>query len=449
MNNPELFLKYKQFGINGSEKMLEKHINLLVQNHEHPVTLVDIGSGPGNISNDVLLPLFKIPVDKVIGFDVSEKMVNFANATYGNEILSFKHVDVGGKAPEEFNSYFDFVFSFWTLQWFRDQRKLYTNINKIMKPNGQMFVTYIARGKQYDVYQSVWRKPEYSPYITDFNLGQSVFQKSKDPKAELKLILEETGFEVGLIEIETLVFDNLTLDSVKVTIVDIGCGPGNITHDGLFPLFKTPVSKVIGLDVSQEMVDFANAKYGSNIFSFQNINLDHVVPEEFISCFDFAFSFWTLQWFRDQRKLYANLHKILKPNGQIFVTYVARSKLFEIYQSVWKKPEYSPYITDFELGQSVFQSSNDPQSELKVILEESGFEVRMLKIETTGFANFTALQVKEHITPFNPVYVNIPSHLKDQFIIDHVNEVDRTEIDVPDNYYMNVEIFVVCAKKSK
>ncbi|KAF5290678.1 hypothetical protein FQR65_LT01968 [Abscondita terminalis] len=233
-----------------------------------------------------------------------------------------------------------------------------------------------------------------------------------------------------------------------VTMIDIGCGPGHIVHDVLMPLFKMPVRKIIGCDVTSKMIDFANATYGSETFSFKVVDLGREVPEEFVNYFDFVFSFWALQWIQDQRQLYTNIRRIMKPNGQMFLTYIAKSKLYDIYQMVWNKPEYSKYITDFTTAQSCYQKSKDPISELKVILEENDFDIGLIEIEKVQLSNQTANDFKEFLTSLSPMYDKIPSHLKEQFILDHVAEVDRyTDIDSPNNYYMDFDIFVVYATK--
>ncbi|KAF5290679.1 hypothetical protein FQR65_LT01969 [Abscondita terminalis] len=233
-----------------------------------------------------------------------------------------------------------------------------------------------------------------------------------------------------------------------VTMIDIGCGPGHTAHKVLMSLFKTPIRKVIGCDISEEMINFANTTYGNEQLSFKVIDLSREVPEEFVSNFDYVFSFWTFHWVQNQRPLFANIHKIMKPNGQMFFTFVAKSKLYDIYQKVWRKPEYSKYITDFNMAQSCYQKSEDPISELKVILEESGFDVGLIEIEEVERKNQSANEFKEFLTSLNSMYDKIPTHLQEQFMLDHVNEVDRNnDIDSPNNYFLKSYIFVVYAKK--
>ncbi|KAF5305558.1 hypothetical protein FQA39_LY01649 [Lamprigera yunnana] len=78
--------------------MLDKYFHLIPQDTNEKKKLLDIGSRPGNITC-TLLPLFNGSIEKAIGIDVSAEMVDFANASYGNGILSFEILDVQYNAP--------------------------------------------------------------------------------------------------------------------------------------------------------------------------------------------------------------------------------------------------------------------------------------------------------------------------------------------------------------
>ncbi|KAK4873193.1 hypothetical protein RN001_015222 [Aquatica leii] len=237
-------------------------------------------------------------------------------------------------------------------------------------------------------------------------------------------------------------------ESEEVTIIDIGCGPGNVTHDTLMPLFKNPIRKVVGIDVTEKTIKFANATYGNEKLSFEVLNIGNVVPEKYISFFDYVFSFSALQWIRDQRQLFLNINKIMKPNGQMLFSFVAQTILYDIFQSVWRRPEYAPYITDFYLAQSIFQKSKEPVKEFRAILENAGFEISMIKLEEINAKNRSLIDFKEFFASLNPYYNKMPDHLKENFMLHHLEQVQRdAEVEGPNNYYMKFNMFVVYAKK--
>ncbi|KAK4873152.1 hypothetical protein RN001_015181 [Aquatica leii] len=233
-------------------------------------------------------------------------------------------------------------------------------------------------------------------------------------------------------------------------IIDIGSGPGNVIHDVLIPHFKSPVRKVVGIDVSEEMVKFANATYGNEKFNFEVWNIENVVPKRYISFFDYVFSFSTFHWIKDQRKLFLNINRIMKPNAQMLFSFVAQTNLFDIYQSVWRRPEYAPYIDDFYAGQSCFQKSKEPLKEFQTIIENAGFKIEMIKMEVNTAKNKSLVDFKEFLISLSPYYHKMPDHLKENFMLHHLEQVQRdTKVESPNNYYMKFNYIIAYAKKKE
>ncbi|KAK4873195.1 hypothetical protein RN001_015224 [Aquatica leii] len=234
----------------------------------------------------------------------------------------------------------------------------------------------------------------------------------------------------------------------EIAIADIGSGPGNFTHDVLVTLFKNPIRKIVGIDISESMVKFANSTYGNEKLSFEVFNVENEVPKRYISFFDYVFSFYTYQWIKNQRQLFLNINQMMKPNGQMLFSFVAQSILFDIYQLVWRRPEYAPYISDVYAGQSCFQKSKEPVKELQTIIENAGFKVGMIKMEKVDIRNLSLNDFKEFLISVNPYYDKMPYHLKEKFISHHLEHVQRdTEVEGPNNYYLKFNMFVVYAKK--
>ncbi|KAF5305548.1 hypothetical protein FQA39_LY01639 [Lamprigera yunnana] len=228
----------------------------------------------------------------------------------------------------------------------------------------------------------------------------------------------------------------------KKKLLDIGSGPGNITGT-LLPLFKGSIEKAIGIDVSTEMVDFANASYGNGILSFEVLDVQYNAPSKYLNYFDYVFSFWTLHWIKDQRKLYSNIFEMMKPKGTMFVTCVAYSKFYNIYKKIWKYKKYSSYISDAEKGQSCFLNWENRKDDFEKILNDVGFQVQMCKIESIVCACEKSV-MRDYLHSINFVYDEIPEHLQEEFIEDHLNEIDQ---DSDGNYKIDYELFVICAIK--
>uniref|UniRef100_A0A1Y1LYR9 Methyltransferase domain-containing protein n=2 Tax=Photinus pyralis TaxID=7054 RepID=A0A1Y1LYR9_PHOPY len=86
-------------------------------------------------------------------------------------------------------------------------------------------------------------------------------------------------------------------------VLDIGCGPGDITRYGLLPLLPKTAKKLVGIDLSSQMVDFAKKFHqDDDRVSFQQLDIcTDSIPPHFHNCFDHAFSFYCLHYVPDLR----------------------------------------------------------------------------------------------------------------------------------------------------
>lgn len=83
---------------------------------------VDIGSGDGSFTSNVLTKCLPEKCKSIVGYDKNEEMVQHANNNYKNERVSFEVRDISGKLPKENYDKFDQAFSFFTIHWCTDQR---------------------------------------------------------------------------------------------------------------------------------------------------------------------------------------------------------------------------------------------------------------------------------------------------------------------------------------
>ncbi|KAF5290682.1 hypothetical protein FQR65_LT01972 [Abscondita terminalis] len=149
----------------------------------------------------------------------------------------------------------------------------------------------------------------------------------------------------------------------KNKALDIGCGPGNVTHD-ILPHYL----------IRHRIVQKKNI-----IFKELDI-MDEFKLKEFQGYFDHVFSLWCLQWVSDQLNLYKNIYGIMKPGGDLLAYYPAKSELYEVYRKVWHKSIYSEHIKDFSGMESYFHKSRNPVEDLKSLLKEVGFDVRLCEL---------------------------------------------------------------------
>ncbi|KAG5321873.1 JHAMT methyltransferase, partial [Pseudoatta argentina] len=120
MENPRIYSECDKVQKNRISSIIEEFSEDLINIRGK---CMDIGCGPGDITKNFLLPSLDSNA-QIIGTDISENMIKYANKTFGDKKrLQFKILDIETKnLPKEYISEFDHIFSFQTLQWCKNIR---------------------------------------------------------------------------------------------------------------------------------------------------------------------------------------------------------------------------------------------------------------------------------------------------------------------------------------
>lgn len=94
------------------------------------------------------------------------------------------------------------------------------------------------------------------------------------------------------------------------TVIDLGCGTGRFT----FLLEKMRPRKIVGIDLSQKMVDCAleKAKRQKSAACFYKGDISEMCVEE---KFDFCFASTVSHYIKDLKRLFTNIYNILNQDG--------------------------------------------------------------------------------------------------------------------------------------
>lgn len=162
----------------------------------------------------------------------------------------------------------------------------------------------------------------------------------------------------------------------KDSLLDIGCGTGDITIDYILPILPPTVSRLLGADVSEGMLRAARqtaANFPQVCFEQLDVGkpLDaNVWPT---ASFDHITSFFCLHWVQDQRQALQNIYKLLTPGGDCLLVYVHSNRSFEAFTHLAKMPRWAPLLRDLEKFMPVFQNTPNATAVLEQLLHEVGF----------------------------------------------------------------------------
>ncbi|XP_023236906.1 juvenile hormone acid O-methyltransferase-like [Centruroides sculpturatus] len=203
------------------------------------------------------------------------------------------------------------------------------------------------------------------------------------------------------------------------SILDIGCGVGNVTNTILRPIFSK-YRRIIGVDKSTEMVDFARRHNAQDKIAYERLDICEDV-ENFKNtwgCFSKIFSFYCLHWIKDHRKVLKNIDKLLSTNGECLLVFVAQCPVFELYEIMATLPKWKNVMNDVENFIPDTQHSLQPVFDFSKLMKESGLEV--LSCETMHMEfTFNSIDIlKNCVCAISPFVSRIPEHDKESYISD-------------------------------
>ncbi|MEK9902402.1 MAG: methyltransferase domain-containing protein [Gammaproteobacteria bacterium] len=174
--------------------------------------------------------------------------------------------------------------------------------------------------------------------------------------------------------------------SDKLTILDIGCGCGDTSID---IAKKVPKGKVLGLDISEPMLD--RARNSANELSLKNIDFEvkdvqtDSMPSEY---FDVAYSRFGVMFFEDSYAAFKNIYASIKQGGQLaFVC--------------WQNPALNPWqsLSIGVIKEFLEIPSPPPKSPGPFAFEDKNYLIDIL--QTSNFRNIEIIDNKEDITMFS------------------------------------------------
>nr|BAU79434.1 juvenile hormone acid O-methyltransferase [Planococcus kraunhiae] len=201
----------------------------------------------------------------------------------------------------------------------------------------------------------------------------------------------------------------------KHKILDIGCGPGDLTYNYLLPLIPSN-GEMLGIDISPAMINYANSKYKDSRLNFEVMDISNPkVAEKYKLNFDSVFSFYCLHWIQDQRSTMRNIYSILKPGGETLLIFLATSPIYRLYELLAASPKWSPYMKNYRDVISPYHYSADPVSDIKNLMQSVGFHVKECFCTPTSYTVPSKQVLYKSIEAVNPFLSLIPEHMLKEY----------------------------------
>ncbi|XP_059223282.1 juvenile hormone acid O-methyltransferase [Stomoxys calcitrans] len=120
MNSPNLYQKARKAQTEDASQFLEEFFPKLNWRPDGHDSLIDIGSGTGDLLYDLVHSRMPQSVERIVCSDINPNMIKFAQETYGTESKwEFQILDIENKEGfvEDFRGTFDHLTSFYVLHW--------------------------------------------------------------------------------------------------------------------------------------------------------------------------------------------------------------------------------------------------------------------------------------------------------------------------------------------
>jgi trans-aconitate 2-methyltransferase len=130
-------------------------------------------------------------------------------------------------------------------------------------------------------------------------------------------------------------------------IVDLGCGNGRITAA---IASRLPGASVLGIDVSREMIAYAQEHFGVNAFPNLGFAVEDICKVAFQSEFDTVLSFNALHWIPDQGAALATIYRAMREGGTAHLRLVVkgeRKSLEDLLEETRSSGRWASAFEDF------------------------------------------------------------------------------------------------------
>ncbi len=168
--------------------------------------------------------------------------------------------------------------------------------------------------------------------------------------------------------------------AVKGSITDVGCGPGYLL---LTIAEKLPRYKLLGVDISKEMLERAMANFDSMGLSgrveFKLGSTDHLPFGDDTQ--DFIVSTLSLHHWADPHSAFNEIYRVLKPGGQMLILDLRRDARKLFFWLLW----FAQNVALRVIGADVIRKINEPKGSLLASYTSQEIEEMMSK---TNFKDY-------------------------------------------------------------
>lgn len=177
-------------------------------------------------------------------------------------------------------------------------------------------------------------------------------------------------------------------DDGQDSLLDIGCGIGDVTADYILPILPQKFTRLVAADISESMLCVARINLQNSKVFFETIDIGITLDlGVWTTPFDHITSFYCLHWVPDQLQAFENIHRLLAPTGNCLLAFVCSYPCFRVHPKLARYARWAPHLQDIERFIPPYQSSNNPVESIERILSDTGFSEYSVQIRDMTFVH--------------------------------------------------------------
>lgn len=154
--------------------------------------------------------------------------------------------------------------------------------------------------------------------------------------------------------------------------IDVGCASGDITADFILPILPPNFERLIGIDISEQMIAYSREKYLQPKVEFEQFDLTDPNIQQF-SAVDHISSFYCLQMIPDQKAAVQNIYNLLKPGGDCLLLFSVHAPFVYTFKELARHPKWAKYMKDYKNSISPFFNAENSMADFENLLKGHKF----------------------------------------------------------------------------
>ncbi|XP_029830971.3 juvenile hormone acid O-methyltransferase-like [Ixodes scapularis] len=222
-------------------------------------------------------------------------------------------------------------------------------------------------------------------------------------KPELYVAYDRKQWSANVVTLESFQKSFGRNEGGEQRYLDLGCGAGDFTREGLLPRCL-PCRRIVAVDVSRDMVEYARSHFAHPKITYDVLDVVTDDVSDFVKRhgqFDSVFSFFCLNWVRNQEKALKNIALLMKPGGSCLLLFCASTPLMRCHQELarmkrWEK--YAHICTNLIPPSHGLEGSGVLESYMKDLLKMANLTPSTCRVlhETFEYSNLESL-VRAHV----------------------------------------------------